>query len=181
MFKMLQGKNINLRVIEKEDLPVLVEWYNNPKFFDKYNPLWQTSRLEMEQKIENRNPSETRTLIIEKKDGNKIGCIMYFNVIWDGIGKLTTIGFSLIPNERRKGYGTEAAQILVDFLFLSKEIPCIQATTHINNIASQRVLEKVGFKKEGTIRKRFYIRGEWSDQHIFSILREEWKEPKILK
>lgn len=178
---MLQGNSVNLRVMEKEDLPILVEWYNNPKFFDEYNPLWQTSRMEMEKKIENRNPSETRTFIVEKKDGNKIGYIMYFNVIWDGIGKLTTIAFSLIPTERGKGYGTEAAQILVDFLFLTKEIPCIQATAHIKNIASQRVLEKVGFKREGTIRKRFYIRGEWPDQLLFSILREEWKEPKILK
>jgi RimJ/RimL family protein N-acetyltransferase len=34
--------------------------------------------------------------------------------------------------------------------------------------------------KEGTLRKSFFMRGEWRDSYIYSILREEWKEPKIL-
>lgn len=178
---MLQGNNLNLRVMEKDDLPILIEWFNNPEFFGEYNPLWQTSKTDMEKSFENRNSSETKTFIIEKKDGNKIGYIIHFDVIWDGIGKLTTIAYSLEPTERGKGYGTEAVQIMVDYLFLSKDIPCIQATVHIKNLASQRVLEKVGFKKEGIIRKRFYIRGEWNNQVLFSILKDEWKKPKILK
>jgi RimJ/RimL family protein N-acetyltransferase len=96
------------------------------------------------------------------------------------MGKTLEIGSALIPNERRKGYGTEAAQTMVDYLFLSKEAPCIQATTHTKNTASQRVLEKAGFRREGIMRKRSFIRGEWTDIVLFSILREEWKEPKIL-
>jgi RimJ/RimL family protein N-acetyltransferase len=69
---------------------------------------------------------------------------------------------------------------MVDYLFLSKDIACIQATTDVGNVASQQVLEKTGFKKEGTMRKRFFSNGEWKDTVMFSILREEWKEPKIL-
>ena len=66
---------------------------------------------------------------MRKKDGSKIGYVIHFNVIWNGIGKLITIAYSLKPTERAKGYGTEAAQIIVDYLFLSKDIPCIQAAT----------------------------------------------------
>ena len=69
---------------------------------------------------------------------------------------------------------------MVDYLFLSKEIACIQAITDVRNTASQKVLENAGFQKEGTIRKRFSIRGEWRDGYLYSVLREEWKEPKIL-
>jgi RimJ/RimL family protein N-acetyltransferase len=69
---------------------------------------------------------------------------------------------------------------MVDYLFLTKDIARIQATTHTKNVASQKVLEKVGFKREGTLRKLALIRGEKTDQFMFSILREEWKEPKIL-
>jgi RimJ/RimL family protein N-acetyltransferase len=65
-------------------------------------------------------------------------------------------------------------------MFLTLTASELQATTNAENIASQKVLQKVGFQKEGTIRKRFYVRGEWQDLTIFSILREEWKEPKIL-
>jgi RimJ/RimL family protein N-acetyltransferase len=41
-------------------------------------------------------------------------------------------------------------------------------------------LEKAGFKKEGQLRKAAFIRGDWRDLFIYSILKEEWKEPKML-
>ncbi len=91
------------------------------------------------------------------------------------------IGFTLIPSERKKGYCTEVVKLFVVFLFLSKDIVRIQARTDTRNIASQRVLEKTGFKKEGVLRKIIFMRGEWRDLSLFNILREEWKEPKILK
>jgi RimJ/RimL family protein N-acetyltransferase len=50
----------------------------------------------------------------------------------------------------------------------------------VDNSASHRVLEKAGFTKEGIIRKSAFIRGEWKDGSLYSILREEWKEPKVL-
>jgi ribosomal-protein-alanine N-acetyltransferase len=86
----------------------------------------------------------------------------------------------LVPNERGKGYGGEAVQLMVDYLFLTRDIVRIQAETHPDNIASQRVLEKAGFTKEGNIRKSFFCRGVYRDTAIWSTLREEWKEPKIL-
>jgi len=69
---------------------------------------------------------------------------------------------------------------MVDYLFLSKDIVCVQAHIDPKNKASQKVAEKAGFKKEGTIRKCFFSKGEWRDMLLCSILREEWKEPKIL-
>jgi RimJ/RimL family protein N-acetyltransferase len=42
------------------------------------------------------------------------------------------------------------------------------------------VLEKAGFTKEGVIRKSFFSRGVWRDTAMFSVLRDEWKEPKVL-
>jgi RimJ/RimL family protein N-acetyltransferase len=91
------------------------------------------------------------------------------------------IGYVLVPSERGKGYCSEAVKIMVDYLFLYMgDIVRIQAHTDVRNAASQKVLEKAGFKKEGTIRKGYFARGEWTDWYLYSILREEWKEPKIL-
>jgi RimJ/RimL family protein N-acetyltransferase len=70
---------------------------------------------------------------------------------------------------------------MVDYLFLSKNIVRIQAETHPQNIASQRVLEKAGFTKEGVLRQSFFSRGVFRDTVMFGILRKEWKEPRILK
>jgi RimJ/RimL family protein N-acetyltransferase len=70
---------------------------------------------------------------------------------------------------------------MVDYLFLSKSMVRIQARIDPENIASWKALEKNGFTREGILRKTCYCRGAWKDDVIYSILREEWKEPKIPK
>ena len=70
--------------------------------------------------------------------------------------------------------------MIVDYLFLSKDIARIQAMTDVRNKASQKVLERVGFRREGTIRKSGRIRGEWTDAYLYSVIRDEWKEPRML-
>ena len=171
---MLEGKRVNLRIMEKEDLPFFADWYNNPKFFGEFVWLPQQSRMEREKWYENL-PADAKFFFIQKKDGKKIGTIAHFLA-----GSLLEIGYLLVPNERGKGYCSEAAMIMVDYLFRSKNIVRIQAHTDLRNVASQKVLEKVRFKKEGIVRKSDFARGEWRDNNLFSILREEWKEPKIL-
>jgi ribosomal-protein-alanine N-acetyltransferase len=172
---LLEGKLVNLRIWEKEDMKLIAEWTNNPDFFDEFELLMQVSRTDME-KLYDTFPPETRYFFIEKKDGTKVGTIGHYQV-----GKLLEIGYVLVPSERRKGYCSEAAQIMVDYLFLSKDIVRIQAHTNVRNVGSQKILEKTGFKKEGVVRKSNFVRGEWTDACLYSILREEWKEPKILR
>ena len=178
MFRLLEGKNVNLRIIEKEDLPLIAEWFNKPEVFGEYNPLVQMSRTEIEKDYGEKKLEQTE-FFIERKDGSRIGYIWHFNVMHPA-AKLLEIGYFLVPSERGKGYCTEAVNIMVDYLFLSKNIERIQAQTDVRNVGSQKVLEKAGFKKEGTIRKLFFLRGQLRDACLYSILGEEWKEPKIL-
>jgi len=174
---LLEGKDVNLRIIEKEDLPLIAEWLNNLDFFGEYNTLMQISKADLQKTYDNL-PSEGRWFwfLIEKKDGGKVGEIGHRQM-----GEAQEIGYAVLPNERKKGYCFEAVMIMLDYLFLSKEIVRIQAHTDVRNGASRKVLEKAGFKKEGIVRKFLFIRGEWRDLYLCSILREEWKEPKILK
>jgi RimJ/RimL family protein N-acetyltransferase len=171
---LLEGKNVNLRIMEKEDLSIVKEWDNDVNIMGEYEPIVQETKADLERQYD--KLTEGQWFFVEKKDGTKVGFIAHFVTH----GKLTAIGYALLPNERGKGYGSEAVKIMVDYLFLSKNIVRIQAETHPKNIASQRILEKAGFKKEGTIRKCFFSRGEWRDTAMFSILKEEWTEPRIL-
>ncbi len=163
--------------MEKEDVPLLVDWWSNPDFGEYKSPM-QSTREGMEKFLED-TVFETKGFIIEKKDGSKMGYIWHFNML-NGYMKMLEVGYGVIPSERGKGYCTEAAQLMVDYLFLSKDIVRILATTHPNNAASQKILKKIGFKREGTMRKSYFCKGEWTDMFIYSILREEWNEPKIL-
>jgi len=178
---LLIGKNINLRIAEKEDATLLAQWFNDPEFLGEYQDFPnQVSKLQLEKRISEplSSPMQWVDFIIEKKDGTQIGWISHYigsqNFGW------MEIGYALIPSERGKGYGTEAIQIMVDYLFLTKDILRIQVVTNVRNVSSQRVLEKTGFKREGTLRKALYVRGEWADGYLYSILRDEWKKPKIL-
>ena len=171
---MLEGRNVNLKIVEKEDLPLLADWSNNPEYLGEFIFLPQQPRTEWEKRYDNLT-ADTKWFFIEKKDGTKIGTMFHFLR-----GELLEIGYVLAPSERRKGYGTEDVKIMVDYLFLSKKTVRVQAITDVDNLASQKVLEKAGFKKEGTIRKSTFVRGEWRDDCLYSILREEWKEPRIL-
>jgi RimJ/RimL family protein N-acetyltransferase len=171
---LLQGKRVNLKVIEREDLPLLAEWSNDPEYLGEYVWLPQQSLAEWEKRYDNLTP-DIKWFFIEKKDGTS-GTMFHWL-----IGNLLEISCVLAQNERSRGYGTEATGLMVDYLFLSKDIVRIQAHTNAKNMASQKALKKAGFQKEGIIRKSVFSRGEWRDRALYSILREEWKEPKILK
>ena len=176
---MLEGKLVNLRVVEKEDLPLLAEWSNDLEFGGEYWSIQQFSKSEFEKLFTTETKHEFKDFFIEKKDGTKVGWITHFYLLHP-LGRLLEIGYSVLPNERGKGYCTEAVNIMVDYLFLSKDTMRIQAIADVRNLASQKVLEKAGFKREGRLRKTGFIRGVWTDDYLYSIIREEWKEPRIL-
>jgi [ribosomal protein S5]-alanine N-acetyltransferase len=165
---------VNLRIMEKEDLLVMHEWLNSLVFAGEYEPVSQETKTDLEHHYD--KLAEGQWFFIQKKDGSKIGYVTHFAMS----GKLTTIGYALVPDERSKGYGSEAVKIIVDYLFLSKDTGRIQAHINPQNVASEKVLKKAGFRKEGIVRKCVFSRGEWRDLALYSILREEWKEPKIL-
>lgn len=170
---MLEGKMVNLTIIEKKDLPLIAKWVNDIEFIGEYEP--QETIEEVEKQYDRTFSSEGKWFFIEKKDGTKIGYITHYLA-----REQNEIGYGIIHKERDKGYCTEATQMIVDYLFLTKNIVRIQADTNTTNVASQKVLEKAGFTKEGTIRKHYFSSGKWRDSFLHSILREEWKKPKIL-
>jgi RimJ/RimL family protein N-acetyltransferase len=170
---LLEGKTINLRIIEKEDLPLLHDWDNNPAFEGDFGSLKQETKAELERMFDNLR--DAQWFFVENKAGAKIGFIAHFLAAGE-----VEIGYNILPNQRRKGYASEAIGLMVDYLFLSKNIERIQAKADPDNVASWKALEKAGFKREGILRRTFYCRGKWRDDCMYSIIREEWKEPKIL-
>jgi RimJ/RimL family protein N-acetyltransferase len=178
---LLLGKNVNLRVMEREDADFLAESINDIDFDSEFLPVRQTSKAEVMRKFDNPPQvalvCERQRFIIEKKDGTRVGTIAYWLAQPE---RFMEIGYDVVREERGKGCGTEAVQLIVDYLFLSKDIVRIQALTDARNKASQRVLEKAGFKREGTLREAGFVRGHRTDAYVYGVVRQEWKEPKIL-
>ena len=74
----------------------------------------------------------------------------------------------------RKGYGFEAAQALATVAFGTLGVHRLQATCDVRNAGSIAVLEKLGMRREGTLRKNLLVRDGWRDTHVYGLLAEEW-------
>ncbi len=170
---MLPGTMVDLRRAERADLPLLAGWFGDIEVNGEYESFEQTSLSECEKAFEAK-PDE-QWFIVAEKDGTPVGYV--------AVGKAgggCWIGYILVPGARGRGYGTEAVRLIVDYLFLHKDIGRIQAETHPANAASRRVLEKAGFTFEGLIRRSYFSRGTWRDTAMHSLLREEWHGPRVL-
>jgi len=84
------------------------------------------------------------------------------------------IGYTISPEFQRKGFGFEVTNLLVDYLFEKYNLHRLVAKTDPDNIASIKILEKIGFRKEGHSIKCVKIRGKWEDDVTYAILGEEW-------
>jgi RimJ/RimL family protein N-acetyltransferase len=83
------------------------------------------------------------------------------------------IGIALLPEYRQRGYGTEAQRLLDDYLFATTTVHRISAGTEGENMAEQRALEKVGFRREGVMRSVGYRAGRWVDGVMYGLLRDD--------
>lgn len=84
------------------------------------------------------------------------------------------IGYCLNRAFWRQGYGTEAARLLLALGFEELGLHRIFATCDTENVASARVLQKIGMVREGRLREHQQIRGRWRDSHLYAILDREW-------
>ncbi|WP_148616005.1 GNAT family N-acetyltransferase [Nocardioides rubriscoriae] len=73
-----------------------------------------------------------------------------------------------------QGYATEAARALLAWAFDTLPLNRVQAEVDTRNAASARVLEKLGFAREGTLREDCVVDGVVSDSWVYGLLRREW-------
>ena len=172
----LVGEKIRLRSIEKSDMDDLYDWWNDPEFAGKYAGDYPKTRIAIEELVKG-----AWLFIIESRlEHRKNGFIDYYTpAARSDYLHLFEIGYRIKPSERNKGYTTEATRLLVNHLFTTKKkIERIESVTDVENVPSQRVLEKKGFKREGELRKRFFNKGQYRNEYMHSLLREEWEQTK---
>ncbi len=84
------------------------------------------------------------------------------------------IGFTIAPGYQGRGYATEAAILLVDYLFAGRGKHRITASCDARNTASAAVLERLGMRQEGHLRESTWAKGEWTDDLLYGLLQHEW-------
>ena len=94
---------------------------------------------------------------------------------WNPDYRSASLGYCLGDAAWGHGYATEAARAVLQWGFDTLDLNRVQAETDTRNVASARVLEKVGFVREGTLREDCVVNGEVSDSWVFGLLRREWQ------
>ena len=78
-------------------------------------------------------------------------------------------------------YATEAVKVIISFGFQELDLHRIFATCHPENIASARVMQKIGMQQEGYLREHRWIKGEWRDSWLYAILEHELRGVNIIR
>lgn len=114
-------------------------------------------------------------LVVALADGTFAGIVVWRQILTSGPSKggCLEIGILLFPEHRGKGIGSSAQQMLADYLFSTTPVNRLEATTDVDNLAEQRALEHAGFTREGLLRGRGFVRGQWRDGFIYSRLRAD--------
>jgi RimJ/RimL family protein N-acetyltransferase len=84
------------------------------------------------------------------------------------------IGFTLAPEHQGQGYASEAVRAVLRHLFRVRGLHKVSAECDARNVASARLLERVGFIREGLRREQTWIKDEWTDDLIYGLLASDY-------
>ena len=113
-------------------------------------------------------------LIFKIDDKTLLGGINIGNVR-RGVSQSASLGYWIGEKHSRNGYMKEALKLLIPSLFVDLRLNRIEAATLEENIASKNLLKKIGFKKEGVLRKYLKINGSWRDHILYGLLENDFK------
>jgi RimJ/RimL family protein N-acetyltransferase len=96
---------------------------------------------------------------------------------WDRGHRSASLAYCFSDAVWGHGYATEAAGALLQWAFDTLALNRVQAETDTRNVASARVLEKLGFVREGTLRENCVVNGDVSDSWVYGLIRRDWQPP----
>ena len=85
------------------------------------------------------------------------------------------IGFVFDPRQQGRGFATEGARALVDWAFSDGGFHRVIGRTEARNVASARVLEKLGMRLVAHLVENEWVKGVWQSELVYAILEREWR------
>ncbi len=165
-----------LRKPELKDLDDYMEFVNT-EFVNRYNAMTPVTREKAQARFAE-IPDDLSTIAMELKDTGKVIGMIYTDEDSLRYGVASReFSYFLREEEARKGYMKEAMSALIDYFFTEEKLDCVAARCFAPNVASQRLLEALGFTRDGVVRK--CVRGYRDivfDDCLYSLMKEDWKK-----
>ncbi len=91
--------------------------------------------------------------------------------------RLAEVGFEVHPDHQRRGYATEATRLIMRLAFDELGAHRVIGRLDSRNVASARVLEHLGMRREGLLVENEWVKGEWQSELVYAILDREHRAP----
>jgi ribosomal-protein-alanine N-acetyltransferase len=174
----LRSARLTLRPFTPDDTDAIFAVLGNPRVMRYWDsPPWkeraQAERFIANSAREQQEGTGARFAVERAADGVLIGQCSFFR--WNPSFRSAGIGYCLDDAAWGQGFGTEAVGAVLRWAFDTLDLNRVQAELDTRNPASARLLEKLGFVREGTLREDCIVDGEVSDSWVYGLLRRECK------
>ena len=85
------------------------------------------------------------------------------------------VGYVFHPRHAGHGYATEATRALLALGFEGLGLHRIVARADARNLGSERVMQRLGMRREAWLRENEWVKGEWTDEIVYALLAHEWR------
>lgn len=177
----IEGDGVILRTPQMSDFQAWAEVREaSRKFLTPWEPTWPADDLTrgaFRQRIKRyaddmRNDQGYPFFLFRKDDGALLGGLALANVR-RGVAQAASLGYWMGAAYIRQGYMAAAVKALLPAAFESLRLHRIEAACIPTNVASVRLLEKSGFRREGYARQYLCINGIWQDHLLYARLRSD--------
>ena len=177
----IAGEGLFLRTPSLADYPAWAELRAESRgFLTPWEPTWPAddlTRTAFRRRIrryltEIREDHAYPFFIFRQSDYTLLGGITLSNVT-RGMTQTATVGYWMGERHAGRGVMTRAVRALVPFAFRALHLHRLEAACLPHNGASMRLLEKVGFRREGLARGLVCINGRWQDHIVFALLSDD--------
>jgi len=172
------GDKVRLRPVERDDLPLFVEWFGDPEV-RRHLALYLPFSLAQEERwfeslLDRLERNQDVLLAIETVGGIQIGNVGLHSVNW----KDRSAELGIVIGEKSywgKGYGADAVLTMLRMAFREMNLHRVFLRVDVDNERAIRCYEKAGFQRDGTLREAVFREGAYIDQHVMSILKSEFQ------
>jgi RimJ/RimL family protein N-acetyltransferase len=177
---MLKGKSVLLRPVQRADISFFLKWFNDPEvtqYLMMTLPMTEMAEQKFIEELGTVNAANQVIFVVEAnndKNNKPIGSISLSKI--NNKDHNATFGIAIGEKEYwSRGYGTEAAGLIIKYGFEQLNMHRITSSALSFNERSLRMHRKLGFREEGRSREAIYKNGAYHDEVLFGLLREDWK------
>lgn len=167
----LIGDKVYLRAATADDIANTHHWFmlSEPQS-QSCHPITILSAAEATEafKKQERSADKATFMIVRISDNVPVGRVRFFNL--NVLNRSAELGILVDPDERQKGYAKEGIKVLTRFLFKHRNLNKVHAQTSAPNTGAIKLLESLGWKRDGVLRRHYFLNGDFQDGLIYSKL-----------